>query len=111
MKKGFTLVEMLAVLGVISVIMVLVIPNISTSSNKSKTKMYQTKEESILKAYKMCTDDDNDTSKCNTPKNLIINGYLLTDDLKSTCDSNCIKDPRDNTYLDDCIVNESTITC
>lgn len=112
MKKGFTLVELLAVMAIMSFILVLIIPSMSDSGNESKQKMYDTKKESILKAYEMCIDDGNATTKCNTPYKLITNGYLVSDDLKTTCtEGTCIKNPIDNKYLDKCIISNTGIAC
>lgn len=112
MKKGFTLVELLAVMAIMSLILVLIIPNLSDSGNESKQKMYDTKKESILKAYEMCIDDVNVTTKCDTPYKLITNGYLVSDDLKTTCtEGTCIKNPINNEYLDKCAVSKTGITC
>lgn len=42
-KRGFTLVEVIAVIVIIALIMILVIPNITGSSKNAKEKTYRTK--------------------------------------------------------------------
>lgn len=103
MKKGFTLVELLAVLAIMSLILVLVIPNITSSGNATKEKMYETKKESILKAYKMCLEDGE--SGCNSVSTLLSKKYIVADDISTSCSNNCIKNPATGTYLDNCTIN------
>ena len=112
MKKGFTLVELLAVLAVISLILVVVIPNITGTSNKAKQKMYETKKESILKAYEMCVSDGE--TNCDSISMLIRKKYIVSDNVienSGTCNSNCIQNPVDGTYLDDCRIVSNDIVC
>ena len=49
-KKGFTLVELLAVIAILGVIMLLVLPNVLNTFTKGKVKAFQTQLESISKA-------------------------------------------------------------
>ena len=108
MKKGFTLVEILAVLALLSAIMIIIIPNITNSSLKAKEKMYETKKESIIKAYKMCESDGLDD--CETIQTLLDNGYILPDNFNDenveSCKNNCIENPVNGKYIDRCVVFE-----
>ena len=51
-KKGFTLVELLGVLVVLSVILMIAFPLITTYINKSKQKAYDTQMEIIMTGLK-----------------------------------------------------------
>ena len=51
-KKGFTLVELLGVLVVLSVILMLAFPLITTYINKSKQQAYDTQMRLIIKGLK-----------------------------------------------------------
>ena len=111
MKKGFTLVEILAVLAIVSVVLVITIPNITENSKRTKEKMYETKKESILKAYDMCTSDGE--TNCKYISTLLSKNYIVPDDVNSnsTCSGNCIKNPVDGTYLDSCQIVSGNISC
>lgn len=49
-KKGFSLVELIGVIAILGLILVLIVPSITKSSNASKQKIYDTKMESVKKA-------------------------------------------------------------
>ena len=106
-KKAFTLVELLAVISIISLISIILIPNIYKSSNRVKNSLYNTKKTSILKAYKMCKQDG--YNDCISIKNLLIRKYVSKDN--DSCTDNCLRNPKDNTYLDNCYVYGSDIIC
>lgn len=46
-KKGFSLVELIAVVAILGLIIVLVVPSLTKSSASSKQKIYDTKMESV----------------------------------------------------------------
>lgn len=48
MKKGFTLIELIAVIGILSIILLIVVPSYSLISNKIKETTYNAKIEEIL---------------------------------------------------------------
>lgn len=52
MKKGFTLVEMVAVLVILSIVAIIVTPNIYVSIRDYKNKMYETQLDNIKQATK-----------------------------------------------------------
>ncbi len=86
-KKGFTLIEILTVTALLSVIIILIVPNIFKYSVSFKEKLYEEKIEEILSsAYKYGTDNiDTLTSTCSYIKveDLIKKEYLKEDKNKS----------------------------
>ncbi len=48
MKKGFRLIELIAVIGILSIILLIVVPSYSLISNKIKETTYNAKIEEIL---------------------------------------------------------------
>ena len=65
-KKGFTLVEVIAVIALILLLTLLVVPKLSNMDSKSKEKMYEAKIKEVLSgAYKYGVDNiDGLTSEC-----------------------------------------------
>ena len=51
-KKGFTLIEVMAVLVVIAVISIIIVPNIGSYIKNSKYTAFKTSVDSLIKAYK-----------------------------------------------------------
>ena len=62
-KKGFTLVEILAVVAILGVLMVVAIPSINAVSNKIKTRNLNTKKELAEEALVLWEEDN---KKCLT---------------------------------------------
>lgn len=84
-KKGFTIIEILAVIALIGIVAVLVIPRITDMDSKTKVKMYNAKIEKALGAsYKYGIDniDTLSNSECTnvTIGTLIRLKYLSADD-------------------------------
>ncbi len=84
-KKGFTIIEILAVIALIGIVAVLVIPRITNMDSKTKVKMYNAKIEKALGAsYKYGIDniDTLSNSECTnvTIGTLIRLKYLSADD-------------------------------
>ena len=84
-KKGFTLVEILAVIVVLSLIMLLTFPSIMKSFNNSKNKITELNKKQIEDAVKILIDEaiycnmSNDTknilgSNCNEAVNTLMSG-------------------------------------
>lgn len=57
-KKGFTIVELIAVITVLALLLILVVPTITSSSTSAREKTYQTKIESIETAAKLYGQDN-----------------------------------------------------
>lgn len=114
-KKGFTFIELLAVIVLISVVLLIAVPTIRYADKKFHEKSYNTKSELILNAAKEYGDDykeiimhssssmytdpsTNDTypSVTITIRDLLNNGYVTKDnDIKT----NDILDPRDDSSM------------
>jgi len=106
--KGFTLIELLAVIAIISLISVIIIPNITKTSIRTKKNLYKTKVKSIVKAKKMCEQDGEED--CDVIGVLLAKKYLVGDN-GSNCNGNCLKNPIDGTYMDNCFVTYNDISC
>lgn len=94
-KKGFTLVELLAVLVIIAVIILLISPQILKKINDSKDSLYETQMEEIKKSARVYMS------------NLKIDGTMsvsVGDLKKEGLVDKDIKDPRTGELLDDCIL-------
>ena len=107
-RKGFTLIELLAVIAIISLISVIIIPNITKTSIRTKENLYKTKVKSIVKAKKMCEQDGEED--CDVIGVLLAKKYLVGDN-GSNCNGNCLKNPVDGTYMDNCFVIYNDISC
>lgn len=94
-KKGFTLVELLAVIVILSVIMILVVPNIQNALGTSKNKLVELNKDTIKDSAKILvneviTCDMSETTKnivgnsCSQAKTKLINGInnINIDDLE-----------------------------
>ena len=111
-KKGFTLVELLAVLVLISLLMGLAIPGINRISNNMKKKSYNQKMKLIESAAVLWgqdnktrlqadTDCSSEISKCKkiTIADLIKENYLDSDN-----NSGKYINPKNDEDMKDCIV-------
>lgn len=109
-NKGFTLVELLAVIVVLSILITIAVPSTIGISNKIKKNMYCSKIDSIEINAKFYGEDrkesftENYTSSEGTfaSKTITVNDLIESGDLKK--DNNVrpfIVDPRDNSSMDD----------
>ena len=105
-NKGFTLVELLAVIVVLAILIAIAVPSTFAISNKLKTNMYCRKIDSIEVAAKLYGEDrkdsftekyDNNPSKKIKVKDLIDSGDLKKDNRTAPY----VIDPRDNSGMDD----------
>lgn len=75
-KKGFTLVELLAVIVVLAIIIIIATISVNKQIKKSRKNANDINKKMIVKAYNMCMTQENDLEKCNSLSNLIANDYL-----------------------------------
>lgn len=100
MKKGFTLVEMLMVIVVLSVLGMIAYPLVTNQIEKSKIDSYNTQINNIINASKRWAFDNDDlipyddTSKTVSINRIQKDGYLTSGD---------VIDPRTETNLTGCI--------
>ena len=115
-KKGFTFIELLAVLILISIVILIAVPSIKYADKKLHETSYKTKSELILNAAKEYGDDYKEIilyssygtvytdpssgstypSVTITVRDLLNNGYVTKDnDIKE----NDILDPRNDTSM------------
>lgn len=101
-KKGFTLVELLAVIVLLGAVMVLTIHAISSSAADTKDKIYETKKSNIESAAVMYGQDNYNkfnTETSITVKELAVGKYLNYDE------NSKVTDPRGKfESLNDCEV-------
>ena len=98
MKKGFTLVEIIAVITILGIILLLIAPNIIDSVNKSKKHLYERQVATIEEAAKRWTIDH---------RNEVIGKYFLSINDLVEGDyiiSTDITDPRNAKKMNGCIV-------
>lgn len=108
-KNGFTLVELLAVIVVLTVVALIAVPNINSLVKKSKTNMFCKKVESIEAAAKNY-GQDNFSNSVSAEESIVVDkiplrflvekGYLNKDKKDCTIGVNCVLDERDNSSLD-----------
>ena len=79
-NKGFTLVELLAILGVLAVITLITVPIIDSTIKKNKEKLYNSQINSIKASLKTWGDDNIESLPVdeNTPLNITL-GRLKSD--------------------------------
>ena len=106
-KKGFTLVEMLAVITLLIIVMAVALPNIISSINRNKESQWNTTLELIYSAVDIYVDDISSNipelkipgSKIKVPIRYLMEKDLLKENLT---------DPRDDSMID--IYSEVLIT-
>lgn len=105
-KRGFTLVELLAVLVIMIIIMVIAIPSIIGLMNKSKTKMFCEKVDNIVSSAKLYGEDHIDEIGNGleiSVKDLIKTNYVKKENSDCNYDDAskpCITDPRSKATMD-----------
>lgn len=112
-KKGFTLVELLAVIVILAIIITIAVPSTISVSNKIKRKMYNTKVNMIMDGAKMYGQDNSDKvnsngSNCNQLVSVseLTKGYIKKDDT----DNGTVINPIDNSSMNDlqvCLYKEN----
>ena len=107
-NKGFTLVELLAVIVIMALLLTVAVPSVIGVANKIRTNMFCSKVKDIESAAKLYGNDYIDeinNSKTITVQDLINNNMykkesndcVLND---PTGEKPCVKDPRDNSKMD-----------
>lgn len=116
-NKGFTLIEVLAVIVILSILMAIMVPSVGNIMKKNKEDNYQNLKDSIISAAKIYISDNRyqiTVGSCTTQNAkvavLSINNVTLTDskitiqtladagNLKTTSDGKIIN-PKDKTSL------------
>ena len=111
-NKGFTLVELMAVIVVLAIIIAIAVPSAITISHKIKIKMYNTKVDMILSSAKIYGQDNPDKvgadDKCSNGGKVLVStlvskGYIKKDDTKN----GSVLNPVDNSSLNAGIITDS----
>ena len=108
-NKGFTLVELLAVIVILAIVSLIAVPSVNGLLRKSRTNMFCKKVESIEAAAKYYAQDN--LSDLATDSKMVIankipirllveKGYLKKDSDNCTVGTDCVTDPRDKSSLD-----------
>lgn len=105
-KKGFTLIELLVVLVILSVIMMIAIPSVTSSIERSKDKQKKAKIDLVISAAELYFDShrNNSDGTCVEVDYLINNGYLTKEEAKDPFDEN-------NNVCGSVKKNDTTYTC
>ena len=116
-KNGFTLVELLAIITILTVIMILVLPNFSSSVNDRKEKEYNKLINTIENAAKVYHSYNQDRTKVSI--NELVNQEFLTSEIKNPINdeliSGCVFFSKDEngmntyTYKDSCSNQQEVI--
>ena len=112
-KKGFTLVEILAVVALIAILFTVAVPGVMKISTKSKDSMYKNKITMIEDAATLYVDDYGvEDTKLISVKDLLDTNYLKKE--KEECNGDCVSNPKDDTGLDNkkvciCKVNNRSV--
>ena len=77
-KKGFTLVELLAVIVVLAIIMVIATQQINKTIQKSRADSFVSSYKMVLDAVKKCELQSMTTDDCKSSVDLSVNDYDLT---------------------------------
>ena len=93
MKRGFTLVELLAVLILLGVVSLIAIPSIGKILNRSREKARESTKNELIKAAKNYYADnirelpDDGSHKCLSVSEIEESGYISNDDIAEFIDS------------------------
>ncbi len=104
-KKGFTLVELLAVIAILAILATIATPLIMNVSNKTKDEMFKAKAKTIRAAAVMCAEEIGEDN-CKTVKDLCKKDYLdVAKDCSSSSDNcDCQQNPLTGGSMDSCAI-------
>lgn len=96
-NKGFTMVELLATIGVLAIVITIAVPSVISVSKQIKNNMYKARIKLIESNAKLCVEDRKCTINDGKIKvsDIVSNGYLKQDD---------ITNPINNEPMDKCFV-------
>ena len=103
MKKGFTLVELLAVLTVLGVIALISFPVVTKQINESKEKSYKNQIKTIIDASKRWAFDNDDLLPYEDTEYDSITVYLDSIQVSGYLQASDIIDPRTDEIMTGCI--------
>ena len=96
-KKGFTLIEVLAVVIILTLLMLLVVPNVVNKFSTKKNEVKQVNDELIISAAKLYVDDhsdefikENDMQYCVSIQKLVDEDYLNSKVIDITTNKNVV---------------------
>ena len=107
LSKGFTLVELLAVIVILALLLTIAVPNVISLSKKIRNNMFCTKVDNIEIASKLYGDDNLDGFIDGQMElyvsDLIDNNVFKKEDKNCVLRNSsnpCVKDPRNNAMMD-----------
>lgn len=98
-NKGFTMVELLATIGVLAIVITIAVPSVISVSKQIKNNMYKARIKLIESNAKLCVED----GKC-TPSGTGDRLYLGTIKGKGYLKKEDLINPINNKPMDDCYV-------
>ena len=110
-KKGFTIIEIIAVVAILASLVTVAVPAVINVSTKIQDSMYCSKVNDVIAAAKLYERDYKDEIDSGYLKisvyDLVKYNYLRKEDTacdtnrtEANLDSNCVKDPRNNNSMD-----------
>lgn len=104
MKKGFTLVEILAVLVILAVVGMIVIPAINSSVNESRQKAYDAQIETIIEASKKWAVSNNKLLPTDSSVYKLSLSTLINEKYIDNVENGKLKNPKDSSKsMDGCV--------
>ncbi len=118
MKKGFTLVELLAVIAIVAVLAVFIVPNVLKTFKSSKEGLSRIQKEQILNAATMyindtCINPISDEYECDSSwgSTKDVNGVIGVDDARIRLDTLVEFGYLDSQIADNCVCEAQDGAC